>query len=764
MRHTHILMPLALVSAMTAVQQASAETNFVVRDIRITGLQRLTPANVYIMLPINAGDRIDDNSIANSIRTLYATGLFDDIKSDVNNGVLTFTVVERPIISKLELKGNKVIPKKALEEGLKKMGVAKGEVYKKPVLQTFESDLEQQYAQQGRYDADVRVNVVQRPNNRVEITIEFAEGTPSKVFKINVVGNTVFSDDDIKQAFALRESSWNSVVTRNDRYAREKMAASLEALRAMYLNKGYINFNINSADLNISEDKKQIFIDVSVNEGEQIKFGTTKFLGDTLYTPEELNPLKLYNDGEIYSQEKVNAVKQLLLRKYGNAGYYFADVNIVPQINKDTKTVDLNYYINPGQKVTVRRINFSGNTKTADDVLRREMRQMESAVASNEKIELSKVRLERTGYFKTVEIKPVRVPESPDQVDLNVNVEEQQSGTTTLAVGFSQSGGITFQAGLSQTNFLGTGNSVSVDLSRSQTQDNYNISVTDPYFTIDGVSRGYNVYYRKTKLDSSFNVSNYVTDSLGGNISFGYPLDENQTVSATVGVDDTKVTTGSLVSTYIRDYLLDNGGRATREDSICPVALDANFQCPVAVQPSYKSAFEGDFLTYNLNLGWAYNTLNRPVFPSKGIYNRVGLDIGLPGSDADYQKLTYEAQGYFPLGRDFILRGYGKLGYGNDLPFYKNFFAGGYGSVRGYESNTLGPRYPSVVFNESLGINRANNIDPDPESVGGNALVQFGTELVLPLPFKGIGHVRFVLYCLPKVVRFLMSIVIIRIL
>ncbi len=742
MRHTQILMPLALVSAMAAVQQASAETNFVVRDIRIEGLQRLTPANVYIMLPINSGDRIDDTSIANAIRTLYATGLFDDIKSDVTNGVLTFTVVERPIISKLELKGNKIIPKKALEEGLKKMGVMVGEVYKKPVLQTFESDLEQQYAQQGRYDADVRVNVVNRPNNRVELNINFLEGTPGKVFKINVLGNSVFTDDEIKQAFALRESAWNSIVTRNDRYAREKMAASLEALRAMYLNKGYINFNINSSDLNISEDKKQIFIEVSVSEGEQIKFGTTKFLGDTLYSTAELSPLKLYKDGEVYSQEKVNAVKQLLLRKYGNAGYYFAEVNIVPQINNETKTVDLNYYINPGQKVSVRRINFSGNTKTADDVLRREMRQMESAVASNEKIELSKVRLERTGYFKTVDIKPIRVPNSPDQVDLNVNVEEQQSGTTTLAVGFSQSGGITFQAGLSQTNFLGTGNSVSIDLSRSQTQDNYNISVTDPYFTIDGISRGYNVYYRKTKLDSSFNVSNYVTDSLGGNISFGYPLDENQSISASIGLDDTKVTTGSLVSTYIRDYLKDNGGRATRQDQICTGDLTLNgsnlleCQTPNTLQ-SYDSAFEGDFMTYNLNLGWAYNTLNRPVFPSKGLYNRVNLDVGLPGSDADYQKVTYESQVYFPLGKDFILRGYGKLGYGNDLPFYKNFFAGGYGSVRGYESNTLGPRYPSVVFNESLGINSTSSADRDPESVGGNALLQFGTELVLPLPFKG---------------------------
>ncbi|HAK15404.1 MAG TPA: outer membrane protein assembly factor BamA, partial [Acinetobacter junii] len=561
---------------------------------------------------------------------------------------------------------------------------------------------------------------------------------------INIIGNTVFSDSDIKQAFAVKESGWASVVTRNDRYAREKMAASLEALRALYLNKGYINFNIINSQLNISEDKKNIFIEVSVDEGSQFKFGETKFLGDALYKPEELQALKLYKDGETYSQEKVNAVKQLLLRKYGNAGYYYAEVNVVPEINNQTGIVNLNYYINPGQQVTVRRINFTGNSKTADEVLRREMRQMEGALASNEKIDLSKVRLERTGFFKTVDVKPVRVPNSPDQVDLNVNVEEQHSGTTTLAVGYSQNGGITFQAGLSQTNFMGTGNRVSVDLSRSETQDYYNLSVTDPYFTIDGVSRGYNVYYRKTKLNEDYNVNNYVTDSYGGSLSFGYPIDENQSLSASLGVDKTKVRTGPSVSTYIRDYLLANGGKATGKSTWCPsgkfeedqdgkVKTDPVTGLPICEggYEDYESAFEGEFLTYMLNLGWSYNTLNRPIFPTSGMSHRVGLEVGLPGSDVEYQKVTYDAQAFMPLGNNFVLRGYGKLGYGNDLPFYKNFYAGGYGSVRGYENSTLGPKYPSVIFQET-GKN-----DPNPEEVGGNALVQFGTELAIPLPFKG---------------------------
>lgn len=740
MRHTHFLMPLALVSAMAAVQQAYAADDFVVRDIRIDGLVRLTPANVSTMLPINSGDRVNEPMIAEAIRTLYATGLFDDIKASRDNDTLVFNVVERPIISKLEFKGNKLIPKEALEQGLKKMGIAEGEVFKKSALQTIETELEQQYTQQGRYDADVTVDTIARPNNRVELKLNFNEGTAAKVFNINIIGNTVFKDSEIKQVFAVKESGWASVVTRNDRYAREKMAASLEALRAMYLNKGYINFHINNSQLNISEDKKNIFIEVAVEEGSQFKFGQTKFLGDALYKPEELQALKIYKDGDTYSQEKVNAVKQLLLRKYGNAGYYFADVNVVPQINNETGVVDLNYYVNPGQQVTVRRINFTGNSKTADEVLRREMRQMEGALASNEKIDLSKVRLERTGFFKTVDIKPARIPNSPDQVDLNVNVEEQHSGTTTLAVGYSQSGGITFQAGLSQTNFMGTGNRVSIDLSRSETQDYYNLSVTDPYFTIDGVSRGYNVYYRKTKLNDDYNVNNYVTDSFGGSLSFGYPIDENQSLSASLGVDNTKVTTGPYVSTYVRDYLLANGGKPTGKSTWCPSGkneTDPSTQKPIPDTceggfEEYNSAFESEFFTYNLNLGWSYNTLNRPIFPTSGMSHRVGLEIGLPGSDVDYQKLTYDTQAFLPIGKSgFVLRGYGKLGYGNDLPFYKNFYAGGYGSVRGYDNSTLGPKYASVNLQET----RQN--DSSPEEVGGNALVQFGTELALPLPFKG---------------------------
>ncbi|MEB3754247.1 outer membrane protein assembly factor BamA [Acinetobacter sp. MD2(2019)] len=724
MRHSHIFMPLALISAMAAVQQVYAADEFVAQDIKFEGLVRLTPANLYSMLPIKSGDRVNDAVLNNAIHSLYNSGLFDDIKASQQNNTLVFNVVERPVISKVEFKGNKLIPKEALQDGLKKMGIAEGEVLKKSTLQNIETELEQQYVQQGRYNADVSVTTTPRPNNRVDLTVNFKEGSAAKVVEINVIGNHVFKDDEIKQAFSLKESTWSSIVTRNDRYAKERMSSSLEALRALYLNNGYINFAINSSNLNISDDKQKIFVEVSIDEGQQFKVGQTKFLGDTLFKPDELQTLQVYKDGETYSQAKIDTVKNLLLRKYGNAGYYFAEVNVVPQIDNDNKVVNVNYYINPGQQVTIRRINFSGNTKTEDQVLRREMRQMEGALASNEKIDLSKVRLERTGFFKTVDIKPVRIPNVPDQVDLDVNVEEQHSGTSTLAIGYSQSGGITYQAGISQSNFLGTGNSVGFDFTRSSYSTNYNLSVTDPYFTVDGISAGYNVYYRKTKPYDNYHVSDYYSEAYGANASLSYPIDENQSVSGSLGIEKTKITTDVYGSTAFRDYLLNHDGSATGTG-----IYDNGNNTGTS-----NGEYQGDYLNYLMNLGWSFNTLNRPMLPTSGQLHNVNLEVALPGSDAEYQKLTYSGQVFFPIGKGFGLHGYGKLGYGHDLPFWKNFYAGGWGSVRGYEDNTLGPRYPGVFY----GADTTQKLtDPSSDSTGGNALVQFGAELILPVPSKG---------------------------
>ena len=719
MKHPLALLPLTIATCMVAASPIAfaeaSSSSFVAQDIRIEGLIRLTPASVSARLPIASGDAITDDKIAAAIRALYATGDFDDVQTSRVQDDLVIKVVERPVIASLTLSGSKLIPKDALLKGLKSGGIAEGEVLKRASLQVIKNELEQQYSQQGRYDAAVTIETTAKPNNRVDVAFKIYEGVAAKVVDIKVIGNTVFSDAEIKKAFQVKSGSWSSILTRDDRYAREKMSASLENLRALYLNNGYIHYALNSAQLNLSEDKKKVFIEISLSEGAQYKFGESKFVGDPLYKKDDLKQLVIYKTGTIYSQSQVTATSQLLSKKFGNSGYYFAEINPIPEVDETTKTVTVNYAINPGKQVYVRRINFKGNQKTADNVLRREMRQLEGSLASNEKIDLSKVRLERTGFFKTVSIDSVRVPNSNDQIDLNATVEEQPSGTSSISVGYSQYGGITFQFGLNQSNFFGTGNQVGLDITRSETLNNYNINVLDPYFTPDGVSRGFNFYLRDTKLDNSLSVQRYYSDAQGASMTFGYPVDENKNVSATLNVDSTSIKTTEFVSQVAANYLSSQGADNRSGDPLKPI-------------------YEHDFLTYNLGLSWAYNTLNRPVLATRGTSHQVSFDSTIPGSDIQYQRMSYSGQTFFQLPSHyfdkFVFRGYAKLGYGHDLPFWKNYFAGGYGSVRGYRDYTLGPRSDGIGYT-------AANPDPDPESVGGNGMITGGLELILPIPYAG---------------------------
>jgi outer membrane protein insertion porin family len=725
MKHPLALLPLAIATCTMAAATPmiayaeTAPTSFVAKDIRIEGLVRLSQASVAALLPIASGDTMTDQKTADAIRALYASGNFDDVQASRDQDVLVFKVIERPIIASLSLKGNKLIPSDSLLKGLKSGGISEGEVLKRSSLQVVKNELEQQYIQQGRYDAVVKIETTPKPNNRADVVFKIYEGNAAKVFNIQVIGNHVFSDDDIKRAFEIKSSSWSSILTRDDRYAREKMNTSLENLKALYLNKGYIHFALNNAQLNISDDKKTIFIEVSVTEGAQYNFGETKFVGETLFKSDDLKQLIVYKPGTTYSQEQVTATKVLLGKKYGNSGYYFAEISAIPEVDETTKTVTMNYAVNPGKQVYVRRINFKGNEKTADNVLRREMRQLEGSLASNDKIDLSKIRLERTGFFKTVKFDTVRVANTSDQVDVNVSVEEQPSGSSSISVGYSQYGGITFQFGINQSNFFGTGNQVGVDVTRSQTLDNYNLNVLDPYFTPDGVSRGFNLYLRNTKLNTSLSVQRYYSDAEGGSMTFGYPVDETKNVSATLNVDNTTIRTTEFVSKVAQDFLTSNGATNQSGDPTSPI---------------YKKSF----LTYSLSLSWAYNTLNRPILATSGTSHQISFDTTIPGSDVQYQRVTYTGQTFMSLPTHyldgFLLRAYAKVGFGHDLPFYKNYFAGGYGSVRGYRDYTLGPL--------SNGIGYCNGgtstcPDPSPESVGGNAMITGGLELVLPIPYAG---------------------------
>ncbi|KRG36385.1 outer membrane protein assembly factor BamA [Psychrobacter sp. P11G3] len=702
---------LPLVVAMMSMPVQAAE--FVVTDIGFNGLQRLTPDSLYPVLPVTVGDTVNDSSLAASIKALYATENFADIQSRVEGGKLRFDVIERPTIAEVTFEGNKLIPKEGLEQGLKNAGLSAGDVLKQSTLQGVANELQQQYISQGYYNSNIEVDQTVLDGNRVKLDVRFVEGKPAKVVDINIIGNKHFSDEEIKDVFAVKESSWTRLLSKSDRYAQEKLAASLESLKALYQNDGYVRFSVDNAVLNISEDKSSVFIEVSLSEGEQYQFGEVNFLGKPTFENSELKELVSFASNEKYSQAKLDETTASLKRRYGNEGYYLAQIRPVPRINDDTKMVDVDYYIDPARPIYVRRINFTGNIKTQDEVLRREMRQLEGTLSSNDKIQLSRTRLMRTGFFKnvTVDVKPV--PNQPDQVDVNYMVEEQPSGSSTVAAGYSQSGGVTFQLDLTQNNFMGTGNRVKAALSRSETRDSYSLGYTDPYFTENGVSQGISGYYRKTKYDDD-NVSNYVTDSYGATLNYSYPIDETKRLSAGLNVDNTKVRGGRYLGISNVQEILDEGGTKTPE-----------------VDTDGVATFKNDYQTYNLLFGWDYSTLDRPVFPTKGMSHAIDATIGL--GDANYQKLTYSGNIYYPIYKDVIARGYTKLGYGNDLPFYENFYAGGYGSVRGYESSTLGPK--SQVYLDA--VNDPDNQTFTAEEVGGNALATFGAELILPMPFKG---------------------------
>ncbi|WAI87419.1 Outer membrane protein assembly factor BamA [Psychrobacter sp. SC65A.3] len=704
---------LPLVVAMMSMPVQAAE--FVVTDIGFNGLQRLTPDSLYPVLPITIGDTVNDANLAASIKALYATENFADIQSRIEGGKLRFDIVERPTIAEVNFDGNKLIPKEGLEQGLNNAGLAVGNVLKQATLQGVANELQQQYISQGYYNSNIEVDQTLLDGNRVKLDVRFIEGKPAKVVDINIIGNKHFSDKEIKEVFAVKESSWTRLLSKSDRYAKEKLAASLENLKALYLNDGYVRFSVDNAVLNISEDKSSVFIEVSLSEGEQYQFGEINFLGKPTFETSELKELVTFGAKEKYSQAKLDATTAALKSRYGNEGYYLAQIRPVPRINDETKVVDIDYYIDPARPIYVRRINFTGNLKTQDEVLRREMRQLEGSLASSDKIQLSRTRLMRTGFFKNVNVDVKPVPNQPDQVDVNYTVEEQPSGSSTIAAGYSQSGGVTFQLDLTQNNFMGTGDRVKASLSRSETRDSYSLGYTDPYFTENGVSQGISAYYRETKYDDR-NVSNYVTDAYGATLNYSYPVDETKRVSAGLNIDNTTVRGGSRLGVSSVQQIIDDGGTFEKFNN------DQD-------EFSGRTGFKNEYQSYNLLFGWDYSTLDRPVFPNKGMSHTVDATIGL--GDSSYQKLVYRGNIYQPIYKDWVARGYTKLGYGNNLPFYENFYAGGYGSVRGYEASTLGPK--SESYNNAIN-GTTENLD---EEVGGNALVSFGTELILPMPFKG---------------------------
>ena len=682
---------------------------FKIADIRINGLQRVSAGSVFGALPLNVGEQVDDQQLVESTRALFKTGFFQDIQLGRDGDVLVITVVERPSIASIDIEGNKAISTDDLIKGLKQSGLAEGEVFQRATLEGVRNELLRQYVAQGRYSAAVDAEVVAQPRNRVGLKIRIDEGEVAAIKHINVVGNSVFDQAELDDQFTLKTSNWLSFFKNDDKYAREKLSGDLERLRSYYMDRGYINMEIVSTQVSISPDKKQVFITVNISEGAKYTVRDIKLRGDLKVPEDQITALLLVQKGQVFSRKLMTSTSDLITRRLGNEGYTFANVNAVPTPSKDGNTVDIEFVVDPGKRAYANRINFRGNTKTEDQVLRREMRQMEGGWASTYLIDQSKTRLERLGYFKEVNVETPAVAGVDDQVDVNYSVEEQSSGSITASVGFAQSAGLILGGSITQNNFLGTGNSASLGLTRSEYQSKYNIGFTDPYFTKDGVSLGYNAFYNKTDYNDYYDdgVSYYSINSYGAGATLGYPINETSRISFGLTAQHDSIEPGTYSADEIYDFI-DREGK--------------------------------EFTNFKANLGWSESTLNKGILATRGYSQNLNLMVTVPGSDLSFYKIDYTGQTFLPVSASTSLRFHTKLGYGNGygstdgLPFYENYTAGGEGTVRGFESGTLGPRNtPATGTYSSAG--QAYYSDRDTEALGGNIMITGGVEYLFPMPF-----------------------------
>jgi len=701
--------PRLLLSILLLKATLAQATPFRIADIRVNGLQRVSAGSVFGALPLNVGDQADDRRLVESTRSLFKTGFFQDIQLNRDGNVLIINVVERPSVSSIEIEGNKAISTEDLMKGLKQSGLTEGEIFQRATLEGVRNELQRQYVAQGRYSAEVNAEVVPQPRNRVALKIKINEGTVAAIQHINIVGNTVFSDGELQQLFELKTTNWLSFFKNDDKYAREKLSGDLERLRSYYLDRGYINMDIASTQVSITPDKKHVFITVNVNEGEKYTVRDVKLSGDLKVPEDQVKSLLLVQPGQVFSRKVMTTTSELISRRLGNEGYTFANVNGVPQPNDQDHTVDIMFVVDPGKRAYVNRINYRGNTKTEDQVLRREMRQMEGGWASTYLIDQSKARLERLGFFKEVNVETPPVPGTDDQVDVNYSVEEQASGSINASIGFAQSSGLILGGSISQSNFLGTGNKVSIGLTRSEYQTKYNFGFTNPYFTEDGVSLGYNLFYSSTDYSDYYDdgVSYYAINSYGAGVNFGYPINETSRLTYGLTLQHDDISPGTYSADEIYDFIQREG----------------------------KS-----FNNLKASIGWSESTLNKGVLATRGHAQSLTLMATTPGSDLSFYKLDYNGQTFLPVSNTTTLRLHANLGYGDgygstdSLPFYESYTAGGQGSVRGFKDGTLGPRStPATGTYASAG--QAYYSDRDTDVLGGNLLLTGGAEYIFPLPF-----------------------------
>ena len=684
---------------------------FVAEALRIDGLQRLPAQVVYQSMTIAEGQEVTPQRVKSSITSLFQSGNFDDVSITLEANVVVITVAERPAISAIELQGNKVIDTDQLLEGLAQSGLETGRVFQRAMLDRVQLELERQYVAQGRYGARVTTEIEPQPRNRVALQVNIDEGSVASITHINIVGNQSFTTETLLDTFQSKPKSGFSLLSSKHKYAKEKLSADLERLKSWYTDRGFINFTITSVQVSITPDKERVFITINVSEGEKHTIGTVGVSGDLPIPESEIEALIAIKPGQVFSSQLIAVTEDLISKRLGNVGYTFAKVKAVPYVEKASNQVELTFFIDPGNRVYVRRIEFRGNHRTEDTVLRREMRQMESSWASTEKIERSKVRLERLGFFKGVMVKTEQVPGEDDQIDILYEVEEQPSGSIGASIGYQAGAGVVFGAQVSDSNFLGSGNRVSFDLRRTDIRNRYLFDYFNPYYTVDGVSRGYKFYFTETDYSEIDDFSSYRTDAIGVGINFGYPISEDERLNFGFGVDNTTIFATQFSADDVRAFV---------NFVDCPVGSDSS--CDPGTQ-------DQSFDTYFGRASWRRSTLNRGTFPDRGSENSVALELSLPGSDLNYYKITYNGERYMPITKSWTLRGRTEVGYGagysdtDRLPFYKHFLAGGSGSIRGYETRSLGPK-------EAVS---ADETSDDP--FGGNVLVETSLELIFPAPF-----------------------------
>jgi outer membrane protein insertion porin family len=757
--------------------------SFVISDIRVEGLQRISAGSVFAGMPLAVGDTADEAALRAASRGLFASGNFDDIQIGRDGNVLVVIVAERPSISDIQIDGNKAIETEALLEGLKGSGLAIGQVFQRSTLEGMQLELQRQYVQQGRYDASIETEVLPEPRNRVSISINVDEGTVAAIKHINVVGNTVFTDEELTEVFELKTTGWLSFFKNDDKYSREKLTGDLENITSYYMDRGYLQFRIDSTQVSVSPSKEEVYITANVTEGEKYTVSAVDLSGDLVLPESDLRRFILIAEGQTFSQQMVTSTEEYLTRRLGNEGYNFAKVTGIPELDEGENTVALKFFVDPGKRTYVRRISFAGNMKTADDVLRREMRQMESAPASASAIEQSRVRLERLGFFSRAAVNTPQVAGHDDLIDVEFAVEEQSSGSIGASLGYAQDAGLILGLNLQQDNFLGTGKRVGISLNSSSYQDLYNFSYTNPYYTEDGVSRGFNVFYRSTDL-SEVNVASYTTDTLGGAINFGYPIKETERLGFSFGVTNTEITAGRYavqeikasprleegVDDWYESTQLEDGTYSAVEELMPLGLLPPEYLTPPE-ELGFLDENGDDFLNWTITSSWTQSTLNRGRMATRGASNSVALEVAMPGSDLEFYKLTYRGEVFYPISGRWVAHFRTEIGYGDgygetsELPFFEHFFAGGFGSVRGFESNTLGPRstpaelyttgQPATEIDEDgnateLGgprgrdfgyLARDNKLVTDQvnqrraDPFGGNVLIEGSAELLFPLPF-----------------------------